>query len=622
MSRLTTSAERIAETASLHAFVNAYLREIHAGTWYDPGEFASVHGLAFESGETCVVVLDLEASEQSIALGVWLRSRVARHSFTSVHRRWNRHGEWRPVDGLSVELALLEEIFANSPRTSARLDMLSRVLESHQAMTRYVEGRLARGQREAHGFITSEQAAVFGHWLHPSPKSRQGFLSYHHEHYAPELAGRFQLHFFAAERSLCEHLSMTGEGADELARGLAQRGPEGRAFERCVAPLGDGYCLLPIHPLQAQWLLHQNYVRKLLDEGRLIDLGLLGPDFTATSSVRSIYCETEAYMLKVSIPVKITNSLRVNLRNELGDGVWLSELFRRCQLAVEFPRLRIIDDPAYITLALPDKVETGFEVVFRRNPFRVDSVGTTGAEVHAILALTQDPLDSEHTSLLADVVSRHALDADLELEEAAVRWFDAYWDCAVAPVIGVYDRYGIALEAHQQNVLVELEPSGLPRTSYYRDTQGVGISESFRERHIAMVPELENQTKVFEPDEIVRSGLGYYLIYNQLFAVIYRLAADGLATESALLEICHRRLRALRTSMRGLGLPFVDGLLHTSTHPFKGNLLTRIADVDELEAENELGVYIQVENPLATAVERPIESVGNGRVTRLTGESV
>lgn len=615
MTESPTSPKRIAESASLHAFVNAYLREVRDGSWYEPREFSRVHGVALDRGERWVVVLELESSAQSIALGVRFRSRVARHCFTSVFRRKRWEREWMPVDGLSVSLALIEQIYAGSPNCDARFEMLSRVVESQQVMARYVEAYLARATPDPLGFIASEQASVLGHWLHPSPKSRQGFLPYHHEHYAPELAGRFQLHFFAADRSLSEHMSVAGTAADEIARDLARRGPNPQAFGQLVAPLGDGFCLLPVHPLQAQWLRHQDYVHRLLLEGRLVDLGPQGPAFTATSSVRSLYCETEPYMLKVSIPVKVTNSLRKNLRSELGDGLWLSVLFRRCGLAAAFPRLQIIEDPAYVTVTLPDREETGFEVIFRSNPFRVDAAGAPGPQVHSILSLAQDPLRARDTSILAALVQRHALTARVELEDAAIRWFEAYFSCAVEPVIGIYDRYGIALEAHQQNVMVELGPSGLPQVAYYRDVQGVGLSQSFRERHLALVPELANQTKIFEPDEIVRNGLGYYLIFNQLFAIVHRLAADGLATEAALLEISRHRFRELRGSMRELGIVLIDRLLESPTLAFKGNLLTRIADVDELETENELGVYTQVANPLATpSAQRTAASCDRGAV--------
>jgi siderophore synthetase component len=192
----------------------------------------------------------------------------------------------------------------------------------------------------------------------------------------------------------------------------------------------------------------------------------------------------------------------------------------------------------------------------------------------------------------------------LELAQAGLRWFDAYWKCAIEAPIRIYDRHGIGLEAHQQNSLIEFEPSGLPRRSYYRDIQGVGLSECFYSELVARIPELARQTKVFESDDIVRNGLGYYLVFNQLFAVINRFALDGLLYETQLLNVVRKKLLELRPRLGKLGTAFVDTLLETQAIPCKANLLTRVADMDELEAENELAVYTLIDNPLR-APEQP-----------------
>ncbi|MCG3017812.1 hypothetical protein KZ288_29200, partial [Escherichia coli] len=51
-------------------------------------------------------------------------------------------------------------------------------------------------------FLQSEQALLIGHQLHPTPKSRQGILPEEETIFAPELKGKFQLHYFYAEASL------------------------------------------------------------------------------------------------------------------------------------------------------------------------------------------------------------------------------------------------------------------------------------------------------------------------------------------------------------------------------------------------------------------------------------
>lgn len=177
-------------------------------------------------------------------------------------------------------------------------------------------------------------------------------------------------------------------------------------------------------------------------------------------------------------------------------------------------------------------------------------------------------------------------------------WSSRVTSSAYAAPIRIYDGHGIALEAHQQNALLEFGSTGMPAHSYCRDIQGLALSESFRERSIELVPELEAQHKVFEDDAIVRQGIGYYLFFNQVIAVIHRFGVDGLLNEDELVAVAQEKLRALRSNVGQLGLALIDGLLESETIPFKGNLLTRIADMDELQSENELAVYLRIENPL------------------------
>jgi siderophore synthetase component len=593
MTSPSSSARKVAANASFQAFVNCYLREVDPGTWHRADSWQASTGVRPSQDASYVVEVALPSQRLTLAVEIRFRSLVGRHAVGALHRRIDAHA-WEPVDGVSAQLLLVQALYAAHPQSEQHLQLLARVIESNQVMACYVEHALAQPTPDAtrRGFLASERAVELGHWLHPTPKSRLGMLDWHHAHYAPELGGEFQLHYFAAARALVQQDSLLELSAEALSRRLALQAADDETARR-IGALEDAYCILPLHPLQAHWLLHQDYVRRLLAERRLIDLGRLGPSFTPTSSVRTLYAEQADLMVKVSIPVKITNSLRINLQSELGDSVWVSQLLRRCGVGEAFPLLQALEDPAYISLALPEREESGFEVIFRANPFQ------SGHEhaVHSVAALVQDPLREGARSCLEQLVRRVADAHELELGQASLRWFDAYWECAIEAPIRIYDRHGIALEAHQQNVLLELSTAGMPCRSYYRDIQGIGLSVCFREELLALVPELAQQTKVFEPDEIVRDGLGYYLVFNQLIAVINRFALDGLLDEASLLAVVRRKLHELKPSLRELGQAFVDGLLEARTIPCKGNLLTRVADMDELQAENELAVYTQVDNP-------------------------
>lgn len=594
-------AQKLANNASFQAFVNCYLREVDPGVWHSAAVWQLSSGVALEQDELHVIELQLDARDEILAIGVGYRSLVGRHTLTSVHRRSRHGGPWSRSDTITAQLLLVDAVYAGHPESEQRLELIGRLIDSHQVMAAYLQrhlaGRVPSAGAPASRFITSEQAIVLGHWLHPTPKSRQGVHAWQHPHYAPELGAHFQLHFFAADRHLVQQDSILSISAEEITRRLASAGSPNDAERRAHAALKDGYCLLPLHPLQAHWLLHQGYVRELTANGRLVDLGPLGPEFTPTSSVRTLYSEAADFMVKLSIPVKLTNSLRINLHSELGDSVWVSRLLRACDVASEFPQFCFIEDPAYITLTLPGIDDSGFEVIFRSNPF---GRARAADEVHSIAALVQDPFEEHGRSKLAELVHSLAAAEGLPLEQAGRRWFEAYFTSAIESAIRLYDAHGFGLEAHQQNTLLDFTPTGCPSRCYYRDIQGLGLTESAREQLVRLVPELALQPKLFEPDEVVRNGFGYYLICNQLYSVVNRFGLDQLSSEAVLLELVRARLLRLRSELRRYGAPLIDVLLEQPRIPCKANLLTRIADLDELQTENELAIYGSLENPLCT----------------------
>lgn len=597
----------IAWNASFQALANCYLREVDSGQWYPSDEWQARTGVTLSAAERYVVELVLEPSGKVLAIGVGFRSLVGRHTLTCAYSRPAHSPDWRRTDLLSTQLLLVDGVYAPTPDNPQRLELMGRLIESNQVMTAYLQHwqtqrRRAGGQVPIlNSFVMSERSVILGHWLHPTPKSRQGIHNWQHAHYAPEFAGQFQLHFFAVTRQLVEQYSLLDAAAEEIGRRLARFGSASARQQRVLAAIGDEYCLIPIHPLQAQWLLHQDYVQRLLANDQLIDCGRLGPDFTPTSSVRTLYCDTFELMIKVSMPVKITNSIRLNLKSELGDSVWISKLLRKCDVARRFPRLHPIEDPAYITLALDDREETGFEVIYRNNPFRQVDGDEAASSVQSIAALVQDPLPGQDFSQLAKLVRTIAERERVTGGEAGRRWFDAYFHCSIEPTLALYDEFGVSLEAHQQNVVLEIGTGGYPTRAYYRDIQGLALAEGARAQLVAMVPELERQAKVFEDNDIVRNGFGYYVFFNQLFSVINRLALDNFADEQELVLIVRKKLIAMRQKMDRFGASFIDAMLSQAALPCKANLLTRVADMDELQAENELAVYTMIANPLHLA---------------------
>jgi len=500
-------------------------------------------------------------------------------------------------------IAFVREIY-QSQRNSAcdasfeslklnEMELLARVIDSYQLMTRYLEARSGDKALRSLDFIDTEQSALFGHWLHPTPKSRQGVTFWQQAHYMPELRGQFKLHYFSVAQHLVIEGSVLSQSTSEILLGEL-------AKVENVEPI-RGHVLIPVHPLQAQWLLLQGWVRALLADGNMIYLGEKGADYTPTSSVRTLFNADSEWMLKFSIPVKITNSLRINMRDELEDGMAVGRYLCKSGFLAARPQFKIVEDPGYISVNIPgaEDQESGFEVVLRRNLVaKRDSEG-----ICSILALAQAPIDVSLSrpgdSLLKKLVQRLANNEGRSQRDVAIDWFAAYWRCAVESLIVLYDSHGIALEAHQQNSLLDVS-EGYPSCYHYRDNQGFYLSRRYSST-LYEIDDMLTMSEMFYDDEKIFSAISYYVFVNQLFAIIYRLGADGLVEEEFLVSRCRQYLRHLQTQMQGVGKEFIDYILGSEQLCSKTNLLARIHDIDELQEGMEHSVYSTIDNPLFSA---------------------
>ncbi|MDR7221049.1 IucA/IucC family protein [Aminobacter aminovorans] len=574
---------QVAEHATFQNFANCYVREISPGR-------VTQHRAGSEDPVDCIELV-LAAQQLVLRAELVSHSLCGPHRFGQVWQRRATEGGWRTVEPFAALQLLLQEAYRQlhdergDAMRGCELELLGRALQSYQQTLRYIKAH--RTHEDDDSFIAAEQSLVFGHSLHPTPKSRQGMSSWQEPSYAPELRGNFQLVYFAADATVVSHKSAASQSAPEIVASLA--GPS-------KIETRPGETLLPMHPLQAEALLLDDGVRGLQKAGKLRLIGPAGPAFTATSSVRTVYNRDLPWMLKFSLPVRITNSLRVNSRKELEAGVAMAKLVQRTGIGNDSDRFKIIADPGYITLDLPDRSESGFEVILRENPF----VACKGSGKITIAALAAEPLPGEQ-SRLERIIRSICLRDGTHPELVCRYWFQRYLDCALDPLVCLYDDFGLALEAHQQNSLIDVS-QGYPTAGYYRDNQGFYLSKRHRARLSQHVPEAAEIASLYYDDRDIQDRFAYYLIVNQIFSVIARMGHDGLIDEEVLLHMLRDRLEVLSRTTCGVGREFVRSVLDRPTVAFKANLMTRLFDVDELQTSNERSLYARQPNPLFAAM--------------------
>ncbi|MGX1880310.1 IucA/IucC family protein [Streptomyces sp. NPDC055287] len=542
--------------------------------------------LAQPLGPTLRIPLDASGTALLVPVRYW--SATGWHRFGMPALEGGPQGA-PPADAVTVAALLGREA---GQREGA--DMVGRVADSVRRTARFItERRRYPGPaQEADLFLSAEQSLLLGHPLHPTPKSREGLSEAEALLYSPELHGCFPLHWMAADRSV-----LAGDSA------WTERGRT-VSVEQLVVRLADGLRLpdhtvpLPLHPWQARELKHRPAVAALLDQGLLHDLGPHGAPWHPTSSVRTVHRPGSPAMLKLSLGVRITNSRRENLRKELHRGVEVHRLLRG-GLAEEWqsahPGFDIVRDPAWLAVNTTDgQPVPGLDALLRHNPF---GPGDDAVCIAGLTAPRPWPGRTGMRSRLADVVARLAARTGRPTGAVAAEWFLRYLDHVVRPVLWLDGTAGVALEAHQQNTLVLLDPDGWPVGGRYRDNQGYYFRESHRDRLERRLPGIGATSDTFVTDAVTDERFAYYLAINNVFGLIGAFGAQRLADERVLIAA----FRQFLGKNTGLGSPLPAQLLETPSLRCKANLLTRLHGLDELEGPVDTqSVYVTIANPLRT----------------------
>ncbi|MBO1268817.1 IucA/IucC family protein [Arthrobacter cavernae] len=296
------------------------------------------------------------------------------------------------------------------------------------------------GLRGFAGLLRHEAAAALrDHPVHPTGRCRWGLSDDEVRSYAPEFRPEFRLAWTLVPRSEVNFSAALGDSLPAWWPSPAELGASEQAAKDLVA--------LPVHPLTVA-------------RGEVTAVGHPGPLVVPTLSTRTVaLVDDPATHLKLPLP---TASLgRRNRRTikpgtlaggEIMQGILTEILDREPRLA---RRILLADESRWA-----DSGSEVHAVLVRDYPPAV--AGDILAPVAAILA----PASGEPGRRVL-----HELAA--EAGQSAGEWLDAYTELLLDWHVALWLRYGIALEAHQQNITVAQGPDGLRLV--YKDNDSARI---------------------------------------------------------------------------------------------------------------------------------------------------
>ncbi|RYZ96572.1 MAG: hypothetical protein EOP11_23295, partial [Proteobacteria bacterium] len=250
-------------------------------------------------------------------------------------------------------------------------DFEARVRESTAIMARTLEIReesIRALYEESAGFLSAEQGLSLGHSFHPTPKSREGFSDADLSKYSPEFGGAFLLAWY-----LVKPAALAEETSPKASHWLQDLFAAEVGAEEAARVAQAGWIPLPAHPWQKEKVSGLGAIAGLRARGLLKDHPGGDKPWYPTSSLRTIYREGAPYMLKFSMSVRLTNSVRHITPAELRRGLQVHEVLGSApaqSLKEEFPDFAILSEPAFAALSQDGKAPIIESIVVaRENPF-------------------------------------------------------------------------------------------------------------------------------------------------------------------------------------------------------------------------------------------------------------
>lgn len=437
-------------------------------------------------------------------------------------------------------------------------------------------------------YIASEQSLVYGHPFHPAPKSRQGVAYEDMLRYSPELGAAFPLHYFAVRREFLLQQSLLPESCDTV---VAAQAPQG------ICDTSE-FALIPTHPWQARAIVAHPDVQAAIKQGRLSNLGMQGPDYLPTSSIRTLFHPDNPYFYKCSLNIRITNCVRKNAVYELEGALQITRLMRHLMpdLQAHFPNLEVMEEPAFqsVSLQLDDpqrdkEITEGFGMILRRAFDASLRSGTT--------PLLAGALFGNHRygeARLRELLQQK----DGAWGNVVETWFDAYVEGLLMPVLYCYFTHGVVFEPHLQNVVIAVDKNG-PQQFYLRDFEGVKL---VRERYSAdMLSDISQRAReaLWYDADLGWNRVVYCLFVNHLCEAIVQLGAGNSALQQRLWRIVRAQLeRYQQRHGDAASRERINALLDGQPFAGKTNFLNRF-----FKRADRATTYVPISNPLKSCQE-------------------
>lgn len=592
----TTLNQQLAEQNAIGCLLNCYLRE-HALPRQEAELDSYELGLPqiFLQSQTVAgqtVLIRFPESNAKIVIKADRVGLLGRCRFSSRPYLKTPNSGWRMLDAGQLLSFMLEHLSA-----TLNIPYNHELLEQFQNSLTISEAFLSHHQNPTvdTGFIGSEQSLLWGHAMHPTPKSRSGVAMDDLLACSPEVGAKFQLYWFKVASDLVEM---------DRSKNHPHTSPLALFDSLHQQTVGDGWLLYPCHPWEVYTIMANPFVVQAIEQNQIVPVGFLGKQIQPTSSVRTLYQQDLPAFLKFSIHVRLTNCVRKNAWYELESAIFLTDLLSTIRIKQELsnPLFKVLVEPAASTLDLAslhdsaeltgdrqaqlNQVRESFGILYRDN-FSQEELDTLNPQ----LAGSLFAWDARGNSVIAQQIHQLASQSEFGYSQLAATWFERYLYTLLPGVFNYFFHHGVAFEPHLQNTVIGFN-NGMPCCTWIRDLEGTKLlPEKWQDEQLSGLSERARQS-VYYSRQQGWNRIAYCALVNNVSEAIFHLAQGDTSLEQTLWQALAKNVDSWQKHHGSE--PELQGLLQGDGIPSKNNFTTRLMQC----ADKESG-YTLLPSPLA-----------------------
>ncbi|WP_270251634.1 IucA/IucC family protein [Staphylococcus warneri] len=375
----------------------------------------------------------------------------------------------------------------------------------------------------------SESLVLEGHPTHPLTKTKLPLTSEEIRRYAPEFEKIIPLHIMLVSSSHIRTTSMENDEQYIVNQVIPELKDKLQSFLKPLDLEMNNYRAIFVHPWQYDHVIGERF-KTWISEKILIPTPFT-VESKATLSFRTMELLHHPFHIKLPVNVQATSAVRTVSTVTTVDGPKLSYALQ--DMLNIYPELKVSAEPFGEYVDVDADLARQLACIVREKPV----LAQEGSTIVSASLVNRNPVDDDV------IVDSYIKWINNELTTESIEQFiRQYTSTLVRPLIAYIQDYGIALESHMQNTIVNLGPN-YQMNFLVRDLGGSRIDLQTLKHKLPDV-KITNESLIADSIEAVIGKFQHAVVQNQLAELIHHFNQYDMVNEERLFKIVQQEIEA------------------------------------------------------------------------------